>query len=112
MQTNFKNYMNPTAVNSTVTWQENIEVQIFLIATYWEGPYTGQAIGNVPHGVGRLVDQQNNLYEGQFVNGMVDGYMRIINDDSYDIGKYSEGRSVCFEVIDAKTGEVITHKDC
>ena len=71
--------MNPTAVNSTVEWKEDVKVTIFYIATYWEGPYTGQVIGDVPNGVGRLVDQQNNLYEGQFVDGKPDGLLRLIN---------------------------------
>ena len=63
MESDFNDYMNP--VVSAEGWVKDLDVKIFFIATYWEGPYTGQVNkDNVPHGVGRLVDEVNNLYEG------------------------------------------------
>jgi len=90
MESDFMDYMNP--VVSSTEWAEDLDVSIFFIATYWKGPYTGQVKNNVPHGVGRLVDEVNNLYEGQFEDGKLTGFLRVLNADSVTVGKYDQGK--------------------
>ena len=109
MESDFMDYMNP--VVSSTEWAEDLDVTIFFIATYWKGPYTGQVKNNVPHGVGRLVDEVNNLYEGQFVDGKLTGFMRLVNSDSYTVGKYDEGKPQCFTIFDTD-GSIISQKKC
>ena len=109
MESDFMDYMNP--VVSSTEWAEDLDVTIFFIATYWKGPYTGQVKNNVPHGVGRLVDEVNNLYEGQFENGNLTGFMRVVNSDQYVVGKYDSGKPQCFTIFNTD-GSILQQKKC
>ena len=41
--------------------------------------YQGQVKNGMAHGIGRLVSQQNGIYEGQFVNGVPKGFGNAID---------------------------------
>ena len=58
-----------------------------------QGNYTGTVKQNIPHGVGRVIDNKlGNIYEGQFKDGKCHGYFRMIfAGGSYWIGLQNEG---------------------
>lgn len=47
--------------------------------SYRKGIYSGQVNKHEkPHGIGRMIDEEERIYEGQFINGIEYGFARMI----------------------------------
>lgn len=53
-----------------------------------EGSYSGEVINDLPHGLGRFINIQDEIWEGQYFEGKYHGFMRMIGP----VGNHTVGR--------------------
>ena len=92
--------------------QQNLELNIEFDFGFLNGNYLGQVNNQMANGIGRLIEK-GEIKEGQFHNGDLSGFARIIYEDgSYFIGKI-EGTKIIDGISFKNTGKVrAEYKDC
>ena len=77
--------------SNLVQWVENVKIEVSGI----QGVYTGQFMDMLPHGIGRFVSNDGEVFEGQFLLGKRHDYLRHIQKDgTISIGKWKSDEPI------------------
>lgn len=98
--------------NNSRTWKK-------IVITYGDGmKYVGEAIHNIPNGLGALINADGNvMYEGKWIDGKLNGFGRSYPSNNYPssqelyyVGEFKNNEYNGYGVLNRPTGEGIGYR--
>ena len=72
-------YAIPLEVTDLPVWKDDVKISLDRFSGLaHNGTYWGQMLNDKPHGIGRFVNDQAEIWEGQFKDGKMHGFIRNI----------------------------------